>query len=106
MVPDVSDTLIALLIVAHGLPIVPQPAASLPAGAGATNVPYLSATTHGSVDGSSVFGAHDAMHPPPARWYPMLHDVAPQLGIPPSPDARHAGAPFAIAGHPASHPPQ
>jgi hypothetical protein len=65
-VPAVTDRFIALSIVRHGLAIVPQPAASLPVGD--TNVPYAFATTHGSVDGSPVFGRHVVSHSVPAPW--------------------------------------
>jgi hypothetical protein len=59
-------TVVALAIVKQGLAIVPQPVVSAPDGD--TNVPYASATTHGSPDGSSVFGRHVVSHSVPPPW--------------------------------------
>ena len=54
----VADTamLIAYAMVWHGLAFVPHVVPSVPVAE--TNVPRPVATTHGSVDGSSVFGVH------------------------------------------------
>ena len=92
-----------LAIVAYGASFVPVPVVSLPLVAD-TNVPVPSMTTHGSVDGSTVFAAHVVSHPAPAPWKPLPH-VAPHVG-PPSDPATHGEAPPSTAGKACPQPPQ
>jgi hypothetical protein len=86
-------------MVPNGFSFVPSPLTSLPLGD--TKAPCPSATTHGSIEGSSVSARQSLLQFAPAPWKPVVHET-------PHCAAGHVALPFPLggAGHVVVHVPQ